>query len=325
MTASAWPPPAVKLPALAAGAARPYSYYHDLAEERLQRYFERGLERASRSPGARLWRLYQSGETVGLALLEPLTWDTQVLSRQAARLGALLAAGDYHAALRRKQQLLDGVLDEARRRGVVHLAARVPAEDLAGLHALESRGFETLDAIVTSGQRVEKGPAGLPEGVRLARPADLAVLRRLAAASFRYDRYHADSTIPAAVADHLHAEWIENSVRGLADAVLVAEAPGEPGTPAGFLTLKVDPEAEILGTSIATIVLVATARECRGQGLGRRLTEAAVVWCRAHAIERVEVGTQLRNIPAGRLYAAAGFGLLAASLSLRWAAGGRCP
>ena len=55
LTASA--PPAVTLPALAAGAARPYSYYHDVAEERLQRYFERGLERASRGPSARLWRL----------------------------------------------------------------------------------------------------------------------------------------------------------------------------------------------------------------------------------------------------------------------------
>jgi RimJ/RimL family protein N-acetyltransferase len=40
-------------------------------------------------------------------------------------------------------------------------------------------------------------------------------------------------------------------------------------------------------------------------------------WFATHGMETVEVGTQLRNIPAARLYESLGFRLAGASLTLR--------
>lgn len=311
---------------------KPYGYYNDLERNGLENYFQRVVGEDDRRAGVRTWTLCRGSLKVALAQLEPLPFDSRMLGRPAARLNWLLALGDYTEELRRKQQLLDWALEEARRRGIEHLTARVAADELSSIHALESRGFLLLDTILTfsratASEAVSSGLLALSEaaagfglGVRLARSGDLALLRHIAASSFRYDRYHADPSIPAEAADRLHAEWVENSVEGFADAVLVAVPEGDEGDPIGFTTVKVDRAArQLLGVSIATIVLVATAPESRGLGVGRLLTRAAVEWCRGQGIERVEVGTQLRNVPACRLYAAAGFRLVRACVSLRWA------
>jgi len=296
----------------------PYAYYEDLSAEALDRYFRGALERTRARPGVRRWTLGRRGLALGLVELEPLEFDSRALVRPAARLNWLLAAGDYLAAVERKGQLLDWALEEARRRGIEHLTSRAAADDLSSLHALQSRGFEILDGMAT----FSRAPAPAPEPeangwrARAAGAADLAELRRIAESSFRHDRYHADPAIESRLADRLHGEWVENSLRGFADAVLVVE--DQDGL-AGFTTLKIDPEAERwLGISIASIVLVATRGGKRGRGAGRRLTGAALDWCRQHHIARVEVGTQWSNGAACRLYASAGFRFAHASVSLRW-------
>lgn len=300
---------------------RPYGYYNEVNPDRLQAYFRQSVDAAARRPGVRTWNLNRSGRWTGLAQLEPLEWDSRMLGRQAARLNWLLAPGDYPASLKRKQELLDWAIEEACRQGIEYLVARPAAGDLSSIHALESRGFEMLDAILTFARSPREAAA--PSGrVRLGRSEDVAALRRISESSFRYDRYHADPTIPSAVADRLHGEWIASSVQGFADAVLVAEADSN-GAPIGFCTVKADRQSgPLLGISIATIVLVATAPEARGAGVGRLLTRAALEWCREQAVDRVEVGTQVRNVAACRLYASAGFEFVHASVSMRLALAG---
>jgi ribosomal protein S18 acetylase RimI-like enzyme len=47
------------------------------------------------------------------------------------------------------------------------------------------------------------------------------------------------------------------------------------------------------------------------------ITRGALDWFRDQGVDIVEVGTQLSNIPASRLYESCGFRLVASSLSLR--------
>ena len=57
------------------------------------------------------------------------------------------------------------------------------------------------------------------------------------------------------------------------------------------------------------IILVATAEWARGRGAAWRASMAALHWFVGHGMRPVEVGTQLCNIPAARLYASLGFRL----------------
>jgi ribosomal protein S18 acetylase RimI-like enzyme len=51
--------------------------------------------------------------------------------------------------------------------------------------------------------------------------------------------------------------------------------------------------------------------------VAKALTYSALDWFRDQGVDIVEVGTQLRNIAASRLYESCGFRLVASSLSLR--------
>jgi len=135
-----------------------------------------------------------------------------------------------------------------------------------------------------------------------AEEADGAALRALSSA-FTHDHFHADANIPRHRADALYAQWIDNSMGGRADAVLVARE--EDGDAAGFITCVVS--AEPAERSAGRIELVATARAARGRGVGRALVRDALDWFFREGIEVVEVGTQFANVGARRLYRACGF------------------
>ena len=63
--------------------------------------------------------------------------------------------------------------------------------------------------------------------------------------------------------------------------------------------------------------MIATAASARGRGLGTDLIAAAVAWFMERNAVAVEVGTQLRNVAAARLYERFGFRLVAGALSFR--------
>lgn len=244
----------------------------------------------------------------------------------AARLDYFIATGSYGEQYQIKQVLLAAALKHAEQKDVQHISARLDASDLSGLHVLESAGFITVDGILTFALDLSRDSATLSsagcqlalQGVnlRLATGADSEATTELARTAYIYDRFHADPAIPSEQADELHAEWLRNSCAGkAADAVVLAE--DERGL-LGFVTCKLQCDTKAhLGKLIGTIVLVATADRARGRGVGRATTLASVEWFRNQQVDIVEVGTQLRNIPASRLYQSCGFRLVGSSVSLR--------
>ena len=154
--------------------------------------------------------------------------------------------------------------------------------------------------------------------IRAAGPGDLDHLKALARRSYAHDRFHSDPLIPRQAADNVYAAWIENACLGHgADVVIVAE---RNGCLEGYVSCALDREAEShLGLRIGTIGLVATAPEARGHGLARAIIAAALEWFWSQGAVIVEVGTQLRNLPAARLYESMGFRLVSTSVSFhKW-------
>jgi len=241
----------------------------------------------------------------------PLQWDSEQFGFRAARVELPAATGDYTAARARAAGLVETALAECRAQGIRHVTARADAGELASIHALEAAGFETIDGIQTFALALA-GRSQCPPlpglAVRLFEPAELEQVLAIARSSYMYDRFHADAALPAGVADALHETWLRNSCNGTAaDAVIVA-ARGP--TVAGYVTCKLE---AIRGV----IVLVATAGGARRSGVARAATEGALAWFRGRGVETVEVGTQLRNIPAARLYEGCGFRLVGVTMTLR--------
>ncbi|MEJ5169992.1 MAG: GNAT family N-acetyltransferase [Fimbriimonadales bacterium] len=198
---------------------------------------------------------------------------------------------------------------EASERGWRHLAARVPSEQAELVRALESAGFYWADATVIFGRRLQDttGPGDVPIGIAL--PEDLPILQALGRGAFRQSRYFVDPYLDPAGKERLTDRWVENALNGRADRVFVAE----PKQPVGFAACKLDRRGRV-----ATIDLIAVSEDSRGRGIGRSLVEAV---CRHYEpiAEHLEVGTQLANTGAVRLYEAAGCRLLRSYMTLHWA------
>ena len=298
----------------------PYGPYHRLIPaERVDRLLQIRTSRLARDPLAS-WICHGSGYDSAYACWRHLDWDSRMFGMPAARLEYLIAPREYGPGLSSKLQLLDVAIEQCRAAGVRHLSARVDAGDLSTIHALEARDFQLLDGIQTFstslGQETAAGVDDIKHEVRLVSPDDVPALLEIARTAYVFDRFHADHAISTETADCINQEWVRNSCLGkAADGVIVACRDTQP---VAYVTGKIDWEArDVLGRTFATIVLVATATTERGRGAAKAATQGVLQWFRTQEVDTVEVGTQLRNIPAARLYEGCGFRLIAANLTFR--------
>lgn len=280
--------------------------------------YERAQDMLGNSNGI-AWVALHGKAVRGFAVLNRLVWDSNQLGVPAARLDYLIAKGSYSEQHEIKENLLNEVLDEAFEKGIWHVSVRLDSSDLSGLHVLENAGFITVDNILTFAKELaahRRPETSHAYQIRLATPADANRVADLARQSYIYDRFHSDPYISSKCADELHSVWLRNSCEGTAaDAVVIAE---DNESLLGFVTCKLQGYTETNpGRMFGTIVLVATAEHAHGTGVGYSITMAALEWFRDHGTAVVEVGTQLRNIRASRLYQKCGFGFKGSSVSLR--------
>lgn len=259
------------------------------------------------------------GRIRGLTTLEWLSWDSRMLGVSAARVD-FAVTGDYVSRRQACETLLDAASSEARARKHEHLSVRVDAGDDAAIHALEAGGLLSVDALLTFERSVSAGPkivVGSDPMLRDAREEDVSAIESIAAESFVDGRFHTDPSIPADVATSIYREWAAACCRrDAADAVIVAV--GKSGQVEGFVACRMLPDTGVhLGRLTASIVLIATASVARGRGVGRQLVNAAFEWAGGCSAVTMQVGTQIRNTAAARLYEQCGFRLASGSQSFR--------
>ncbi len=269
--------------------------------------------RALEHPDAVRITVGNGGRTEGIACWSPLPWDSRMYGFPAARLDLAVAVDSAS-----RRALVARLLASAASHGVRHMIARIDAGDIALTGTLVHAGFTLIDGIQTFSLSLPAAVSAPGDGVRtrLFEPADLDQILALARTAYVFDRFHADDAIDAPTADRINEEWVRNSCSGhAADAVLVAVSGSEV---LSYVTCRMDRDClPALGVSVGTIVLVATAARARRQGAASACTRAAIEWLQSQGAGVVQVGTQLRNIPAARLYERCGFRIAANSLTWR--------
>ena len=273
--------------------------------------------------GVRAWVVRRAGVLNGMATLEPLPWDSRMLRRSAAR-ADFVVAGAYESRRHTYDALLETISSESRKAGFEHLSVRVDAGDDAGIHALESAGFLCVDALLTFERGVP--PDGCSDTVgetiedlklREVREGDFATIETLAGSSFVDGRFHADPSIDPEMAAAVYREWAVSCCRKTAaDGVVVATTGA--GEIIGFVACRIHADTGIhLARLTASIVLIATASTARRRGIGRAIVTAALDWAGRRSVVAMQVGTQIRNTAAARLYERCGFRLAVGSQSFR--------
>ena len=185
------------------------------------------------------------------------------------------------------------------------------SDDPQTTYLAEANGFHLTDVRVVFEQSLAQNEVvAAPSGaIRFARESDLGLLRTLASAAHHDTRFYFDKNFDRAKCDLLYETWIENSCRGFAQAVLVAEVDHQP---AAYLTCHLKQNESQVG-------LVGVGESHQGQGLGTKLVQNFLAWSHGQGARRATVATQGRNLAAQRLYQRNGF--VTASVQLwyhRW-------
>lgn len=207
--------------------------------------------------------VFESGNGIYL-IWRQLEWDTNYFGMPTFRLdflGGLRDASDVElqrAIIAWRERLAEGGRDS-------YLFAEVPVEDIQVLRSLTAAGVRLIETRLTY-RNTEVQSYAYPERfqVRDAQPDDIPTLKEAARrARNPYDRFHADPLFPPGIADEFLATFVENSIHGYADIVLVPKVPGKPA--GAFLTANFDrPLSRRLNVQIARMVLSAVSPECAG-------------------------------------------------------------
>jgi dTDP-4-amino-4,6-dideoxy-D-galactose acyltransferase len=187
--------------------------------------------------------------------------------------------------------------------GRYYVWAELPAEDSVPIQALGMSGFrltETRLIYYLPDPALMQWPERYP--VRLADEGDIDHLRRVAVTARNpYDRYHIDAFFGPDVADRYLATYAEESVRGLADFVVIPDPP-DGALPGGFFTAtsSVPPACPLggplpcqLDLGVGRIPLVAVSPERSGWHL-RLLVETTRLLAERSA-DVVHMSTQATN------------------------------
>lgn len=256
-----------------------------------------------------------SDEVVAIVVLTYLGWDSELLGRKCGRFE--IYTTDRITASDQLKKVIQSAMQFAIKDNFQHLYVRVPSSWFAVANVLSKIGFLYTDGLLLFSIDLNKSKVKSDcEMVRIASQSDLNSCVNLAKNSFRQTRFHSDPSISYTEAESIYEQWVRNSFSTAADSVVIAEINQQI---AGFVTCKHQHDTyEITGKRFGTIGLVATAEKFRGQGVGKIVTFGALDWFVSQGIDLVEVGTQISNMPASRLYEACGFKLTSTSLTFHW-------
>lgn len=230
----------------------------------------------------------------GLALIRPLLWDTNHFGFPCGDLVRFYQ--DPSLDENEASELLENIIEENRRRGIVLLSARIAAHQTLLTRLMLQRGFLLVDTSVELGALLPfslQRPL-LPRSevqVRLARAEDAAPLQMIAA-TFTANRFHRDPRILPEKAGEVYTQWVLAAMEKKHGYLLVAEVAN---TVAGFATYQ--PADDPLGISVMGLVVVGPA--FKGQGIIDALITASAQQLSGQGLV---TSTQVSNTAALRAF-----------------------
>lgn len=230
-----------------------------------------------------------------------LSWDSEYFKRRVIRLDLVLF--DHRRADIAGRAVSRFIDDTIHNHDYIFI--NVPCEDLLLLQGLSGTGFRLVETRLNyyfSGFEMAE-PSLMP--VRRAGVEDIPALRDVAMhMRNRYDRVHADPAFSAEEADAYLGTFIEESVKGFADMVLVPDVDGE--KPFGFLAA--DYPKPVMGLNIAKLVLAAVDNS-KQKGWLHHLLSGVIYELKGQNADILTTVTQASNKPAIRCWEKAGFRL----------------
>lgn len=235
-----------------------------------------------------------TGRPCAIARLTANDWDSQVLGASCGNVDDIFvdAGGDNLPGT--CGTLAIEIAEAADRRKMDLVSCRIEASNAILARAFEEIGFRVVDELAIYLRPLEPTAPAQPQPL----PEDLDDCLVAAAAGMEYGRIHQDPRIPKDLARQFYLA----AMRGHIESGSFVTTLGSGGRTVGVAIGVEDSGASAAaGRRVGYLWLIALRPEARGLGLGRKLLQKFFVEF-ASRIDLLEIGAQVKNIPANRLY-----------------------
>ena len=194
-------------------------------------------------------------------ILKFLKWDTNYFNIKTYKLLYVLY---QHADYKKLKSAIQNFLKNFFVETGIYCFSEIPSEDIFTIQALNESGFKLVESRLTYYLDLQNFEFER-FGVRAANLSDIPNLKRVARTMRNdYDRFHSEAIFNCQIADEFLATFIEESIKGFSDYVIV---PDDEKTPSdAFVTANyLKNDWEIIGENISKMVLSAVSAEtCKG-------------------------------------------------------------
>lgn len=273
------------------GHAEPVDYRHFLRREG----YDFGLSE-SRVDDERIW-ITEADAHVAAGRLHALDWDSEFFGVPTGRLEGMFFRPDDPAPIETRHALVRRLVERADAHGFRHMTCRVRADDLFLIQALEEEGFRLADLLTVYMLRL--GPGEASPAVEWT---ELRPLLKRSMRGMRWGRMFNDEKFDRETAERFYVEVARHYCANGAHVTLHMRD----GAPAGAAIGIVDDEvSRQIGCRYGVLWHLIVAPESQGTGVGTALFRA---FCRDFGArcDLLEIGTQIYNDAANRIYLKAG-------------------
>ena len=254
--------------------------------------------------------LCSDNKILAVGKIKHLQWDSNFFKTPAGRIESLFFQSNSTSPYTDRLQMVKKLIASATQQGLSFLNCRISAQDSLLAHALEEEGFRLCDILNIYLTNLDNKTS---EG-SCERQEALDILEKCMS-NMNFGRIHQDPKISPSLSTKFYIDttaWILSKNSHLTIAK-------HNNKPAGFAIGLEDREMSLATNSrYGFLWLIAILPEYRGCGIGGKLlkkfTERFSTSC-----NYLEIGTQVSNLAANRLYQRAGYQLTTQALTFhRW-------
>jgi len=270
-------------------------------------YFRRlAVKKFASNRGCILYTAREGGRMAGYALFCRLEWDSAIFGLKIGRIERLFIRMRSEDAGR----FIGRIIDDCSAEGYDHIVCRTGISDLNCVAALEKAGFVVADVQLTL-NTPERWKGRYPDtaftgsAITKAATRDLPALRSVVKGVFTDTRFVTDERYPKDKVDRMYYEWLRGAVSSGDKRLFIAR--NKKGGATGFVLCDVARDSKAaVGAMIGSIGLIAVSEACRNKGIGQELVRYALSHFEKEGVDKVEIRTQMSNIPAIRAFIKSG-------------------
>lgn len=280
-------------------------------------YFKRtALKKFALNKDCVLYIARKGRSMVGYALFCCLKWDSSIFGLKIGRIERLSMKMRFEDM----SCFIGEIIKDCSEEGYAHIVCRTGIRDINNIRLLEKAGFTVADVqltLSTSGNWREacRGTVLTKTIITQATKGDLPALKDLVRGVFTDTRFVTDERYPKDKVDFMYYKWLGEAISSPDRKLFIAR--NRKGGAAGFVLCDIARDSKnMLGAAIGSIGLIAVSKSCRRRGIGQELVKFALLHFKKEGVDKVEIRTQLSNIPALRAFTGSGLSEITSGIVL---------